>query len=346
MHECIERVAATLNIDISALKRANEQALKDLKTIGDGLQRRFPLSSGMNSGIDVVFLGSYGRGEATKGSDRDYLVILHRLVNPSVPPDFIIEVERICTEIGIPKPGGGGLFAEIAIALELYIRIGLEIDTNVNISRRLLLLMESVSVYSVAAHEDLIKKIIDRYCIDHDEDLSQANPARVPRFLLNDLVRYWRTIAVDFGAKRWRALADDWHVRYGKLLVSRKILFAGALASLFLTPKAVQAGTEVRDHLYQEFTKPSLARLAGIFDDLGPGGKEAIGKILQCYNRFIEILDGHQVEREALVKGETPAAQKLWTEMRKLGAIVQEGLEQIFYDDPLFLKITRRYGLF
>ncbi len=345
MHEDIERVATTLGIELDALKRASELASKHLNEISAVLQKKFPIESGNTSDIDVVFLGSYARGEATIGSDRDYLVILHGLAKPSKPRDFIRETERICDELLIKKPGGGGLFGEIAIGQELYIRIGLETDTNINISRRLLLLTESMSVYSVQAHKGLLKTIIDRYCIDHDDELSGTNPDRVPRFLLNDLIRYWRTIAVDFGAKRWRAIAEDWRLRHAKLLISRKILFAGALASLFLTPTAVRSGAKVRDHLYQEFTKPSLARLAGIVNHLGPVGQESIRKILCSYNRFIEFLNNPQ-EREALAKAETREADKLWIEMKGLGTRIQEELEKIFYDDPLFAKITRRYGIF
>jgi hypothetical protein len=346
VHEDIERIATALRLDLGALKKANDLALKGMQDVSNHLHVKFPLPSGKQSDIDVVFLGSYARGEARKGSDRDYLVILNGPVDPHVPPDYIREVETICDELSILKAGAGGLFADVAIGPELYTRIGLADDTNVNISRRLLLLTESVSVYCKQTHEDIIRKIIDRYCIDYDEAASQGDHARVPRFLLNDLVRYWRTIAVDFGAKRWRAAAQDWHVRHAKLLISRKVLFAGALASLFLTPTAISSGANVRDHLFREFRKPSLARLAGIFNYLTPDGKESIKNILCSYNRFLEILDSQDVERGDLAKAKTETAQALLGEMKKLGKIIQEGLETIFYDDPLFSKITRRYGLF
>ena len=45
---------------------------------------------------------------------------------------------------------------------------------------------------------------------------------RPPRFLLNDLVRYWRTIAVDFESKMRARKGEGWGLRNGTLRLSRK----------------------------------------------------------------------------------------------------------------------------
>lgn len=345
MHTDIEQVADRECLDLSALRKASSTSSDDIKEIRASLQKRFPIQAGKEQAIDLVLLGSYGREEATQGSDFDHLILLHASPSPAEIRQFIEEVRRIGKEMGIPNPGATGLFGEIAIGAELYIRIGLESDTNTNTTRRLLLLTESVSAYSEKTHDELLKKIIDRYCTDYEESETGHDPSRIPHFLMNDLVRYWRTIAVDFGAKKWRALTPNWHVRYAKLVTSRKLMFAGSLASVFLTRSAVQSGRNIKDHLFAEFRKPVLARLAGLYEKLQPSGKNALAQVLTSYNAFIKILDDHGT-RDFLEKMEASLASKIRSEMMGIGDKIQESLEIIFYDDPLFKDLTRKYGLF
>lgn len=345
MHSDIERVASNERIDLSSLEKASATSSKDIREIRASLQKRFPIQAGNDPEIDLVLLGSYGREEATHGSDFDHLILLHASPTPAKIRQFIEEVRKIGEELELPNPGSSGLFGEIAIGSELYIRIGLESDTNTNTTRRLLLLTESVSAYSEEIHIHLLKKIIDRYCTDYEESETEHDPSRIPHFLMNDLVRYWRTIAVDFGAKKWRALTPNWHVRYAKLVTSRKLMFAGSLASIFLTRSTVQSGLGIKDHLFSEFRKPALARLAGLYEKLQPNGRNALAQVLTSYNAFIKILDDHG-SRDFLEKMEPSRASEIRHTMMGIGDKIQESLEIIFYDDPLFKDLTRKYGLF
>ena len=67
--------------------------------------------------------------------------------------------------------------------------------------------------------------MLDRYLAEGRSD------HRPPRFFLNDVMRYWRTIAVDFAGKH-REDERKWGLRNAKLRTSRKMLFAGGLVPI------------------------------------------------------------------------------------------------------------------
>lgn len=126
------------------------------------------------------------------------------------------------------EPGRQGVFGDVVIAVSLYERIGLESDTNQNLTHRMLMLTESKSILSEPTYSNVIGHILTRYCADYvPPERKAGSPAMVPRHLLNDLIRFWRTMAVDFGAKRWRSSKDETSLRLIKLRTTRKILFAG-----------------------------------------------------------------------------------------------------------------------
>lgn len=161
MEREVEEVAENERVGIDALRAAYEQTMLDLGSIRADLAR----SDDDFGGMSVVFTGSYGRREVTRDSDGDYLLLIDRTPDEPRKLTRLSESVRTATE-GMRDYGGSGTFGDIVIATELLARIGLQGDTNVTTTRRLLLICESVSVLNDEVRSATIRRLLARYCYD------------------------------------------------------------------------------------------------------------------------------------------------------------------------------------
>ncbi|MCW2950713.1 MAG: hypothetical protein JWN41_1726, partial [Thermoleophilia bacterium] len=177
-------------------------------------------------GLDFIAFGSLARYEMTKSSDLDYLLVGENGGDETLAARVASEsVEKLrkgmIDGVTISEPGKSGLFGTIIDPNEITNAIGLQADTNHSLSRRILFLEESISLFDQAAHEALLGRILERYLESRKVDSS-----RVPRTLLNDILRYWRTIAVDYHAKS--RPSTPYSLRYLKLLIPRKLCYVSS----------------------------------------------------------------------------------------------------------------------
>ena len=109
----------------------------------------------------------------------------------------------------------------------------------------------------------------------------------MPRFLLNDVVRYWRTIAVDYANKTVDPDETGWALRNIKLRMSRKLIFVAGLLLCFvchlrqekITPDQDLFGSDesnVRfiNFLAEQIGKTPLDLLAGVLLKTTPTRKQ------------------------------------------------------------------------
>lgn len=330
-------------------------AIDARKRLGDliGNKRLVPVDTSF-----VVF-GSLARGEWTAGSDVDWAL----LVDGQADDAHLNITQQIRREIKAAKwkdPGRSGLFGGLAFSHELVHRIGGEQDSNRNITQRILLLLESrAPIPDDTVRERVLRVLLNRYLVDDFGHLSPADKGRVPHFLLNDIVRYWRTMAVDFAAKRRELEGEGWLLRNFKLRVSRKLIFAAGLAAalscLLRPPKALTQSSKTDDdytsivagHLLGFANRTPLDCVAWLATEF-KAQPETVLDIFESYDAFLGILaDDEKRARLKSLTPETMASDPLFGQTRSIGDRFQRGLASLFFDTaPELTKAVQRYGVF
>lgn len=286
----------------------------------------------------VVLFGSWARDELTEHSDDDWGLLLgDELAEGDERTTELVERCRTVLGKDDKKPGSQDVFGVPFPCRPLIDHIGLEEDSNRNMTRRMLLLLESRALggpVHAACWEGVLTEYLRRGVKDH----------RPPRFLLSDVIRYWRTIAVDFEGKHRETGGDDpkWVSRNAKLRTSRKVLFAGGLLPVLLCH--LREAREMRPFLERQFKAVPTDRLAAAFveQDAVPEGVRA----LRAYDRWIAIQqDPEARDHLAELREATRDASPLFQEIRALGKELEGGLMALLYETPLG-PLTRRYALF
>lgn len=188
--------------------------------------------------MDVVAFGSLARQEYTTASDVDYLVLVDGTPPDPAAPRALLRRIKECVAAeamadDTPKaPGTSGLFGRATGIFDIINQVGLEGDTNSTHTVRMEIIQESISLLNDELHARIMENTLGRYITLFDVPLGSP-----PRFLLNDMLRYWRQITVDYQAKAPVGGEEPKAVlRYLKLLTTRKNFIASSI--LPLMPRA------------------------------------------------------------------------------------------------------------
>lgn len=98
----------------------------------------------LSADMSIVVFGSWARDELTQGSDDDWAVLVARDFGP-YDPDVVQAMSLAQSHLGETgkKPGSQAVFG-VPFGIDgLVEHIGLDADTNRNLTRRMLLLLES-----------------------------------------------------------------------------------------------------------------------------------------------------------------------------------------------------------
>ena len=296
----------------------------------------------------IVVFGSLARQEWTSGSDLDWTL----LVDGEADPQHLQAAQRIGQTLQerVRGPGPTGLFGNMAFSHDIIHRIGGQDDTNRNITQRILLLVESWPAGKAEAYHRVIRHVLKRY-VDDDWGLRHGSgPHRVPRFLLNDLVRYWRTVTVDFVYKQRERAGRGWALRNAKLRMSRKLIFAAGLLTCFSCdePHLRQVQPDgIVGYLEASFGNTPLDVVADAFLRYGRTDHTA-RQLVGAYDSFLALLDNAEKRKhlEELQQHELDS-DPVFGEVRTQGRRFQEALTRLFFqEDQKLGTLTMEYGVF
>jgi len=350
----IDKLASQLGVTWPHLAEAraqSEQVKAQLRERLEGLD---------SADLSIVAFGSVGRGEVTKSSDLDWTL----LVDGSADPKHFETARYIGSLIeGVLKdPGREGTFASLVFSHDLVHHIGGEDDTNKNTTRRSLMLLEAVPLGRDEAFERTVRAILSRYLLEDQTFLERKTRYHVPRFMLNDFARYWRTMAVDFAYKRRDRQGKGAAIRNLKLRFSRKMLYVSALLTCFSCElrfggmadgeKCPSTQAECVDCLRTWFRKTPLEVLSAMLlhllehDDKADECAAAAKAVLASYDEFIGMLaDGVTRKHLEELAPDAVDGDEIFQRARKLSQSYRDGLLYIFFETKLAV-LTRFYGVF
>lgn len=145
----------------SVLSQARQDASKTRQNLHE-------LLKDFSEDSEVVVFGSLARREWTAKSDVDWTLLVDGQVSLG-HQEVVVEIRDKLAGAGYPAPGVSGVFGGFSVSHDIVHRIGGEGDTNLNTTRRVLLLLESTSLRTDpggGAYNRTVRAVLDRYVSD------------------------------------------------------------------------------------------------------------------------------------------------------------------------------------
>lgn len=264
----------------------------------------------------VVVTGSYGRDEASAESDLDWFILLDGCDAGDIPQEKAAINAVIERHVARPT-GDSGMFGGEATQDfgQLIEHIGGSQDTTQSLTRRMLLMLEGRCLFGAEHFARLRRRLLEAYICKGSPDKS------ISRFLLNDVIRYYRTITIDVQHK---ACVDKkaWGLRSIKLKYSRKLLYFAALIAIADTAREPARDARIERMLALLELPPleRLHRLASAGAPLQPPSaavEEKTREIFTFYECFLRQLAEPANRHElAAVREESREQSELYMALR------------------------------
>lgn len=370
----VSQLAQSLGCKWQFIERADEQterAKVDLltllsKEVGDKFT---------SEDANLIAFGSMGRCEWIDWlSDLDWTFLIDGQCKPlhfQIAQDIREALKKDCRKVDenleyrFAEPGPTGTFGNLAFSHHLIHLIGGQEDTNRNMTQRILLLLESVAVGANRVHQRVLREVVQRYLDEEPHLVTGNNPRfKVPRFLLNDIVRFWRTMAVDFASKQRDRGGQGWGLRNAKLRMSRKLIFAAGLLTCFscqlddeLQSKISTDWRDIKgarnlnlaylqEHILRRISATPLNSVASAVMEYKID-KSLVKDLFTSYDEFLRMMsDSEKRSHLKKLRAEDSRNDPVFKEVQEFSECFSKALTEMFFSSACLKDLTRKYGVF
>lgn len=242
--------------------------------------------------VSIFTAGSLGRFETGRKSDLDVF-----LLTDEEEPAFsklreirlLAKLIHVNTSLSLPEFSGDGRYLKVHSVTRIVNGTGDSNDDSENFfTTRLLLLLESKSIWN----EDLRGRAIDQVLENYFKD-GKGKKNFTPLFLLNDILRYWRTVCLNYERDRI-APTSKWWKKNLNLKFSRKLtVYSTVLAILTRAASTKQQFSDLAELV-------PLERLAVSLDTLGDESfLDRFAVFLDDYESFLAAKSYGEVDEPA-----------------------------------------------
>ena len=289
----------------SVLDECKRRSDKDIERMRKAALEQFGSAKGFLIGVN----GSYARREATKGSDVDLFFLVMDDEDSAVNQHQSRFRQFLKTELKMKLPARRSVFEKPLAVKQIY-KIGGLNDDNETLTRRMLLLLEGEWVFNERAFHQVRKTLLEKYLY------YELGKDKICLFLLNDIIRYWRTICIDLEHKT-HDNGKSRGIRLIKLRFSRMLLYVSGV--LTIGEGHGLSSEDKMESLLLLFGEHPIERIQSVVGDKAES-------ILELYAKFLQALNTPEIREALREAGETQA----FKDMSAMAGDFRRGLHDLF----------------
>jgi len=235
----------------------------------------------------VYATGSYGRLQAGKHSDIDVFLVRRSNKKKKGDKDIdavqIKEIKKIFSDMGLAYTDE---YLKVQYSEDILVNIGSRKDDFQNhFSARMCLILESQPLLNDINYRLIVNRTIRSYYRDfHDHERNFR-----PMFLTNDIVRFWKTLCLNYEQKR-NIQSDDEVIHSKHHLRNLKLKFSRMLTCYATVLNLAAAKSVSQDEVIQLVQKPILEKLTDIAKE-SDEHRNVVSSMLDDYAWFLDNTD-------------------------------------------------------